>query len=241
MNATSRIGESTIHGNVVQAGVANIHPPQPPPPDRRALWIGLLLLGALVGLGSGLLLVRGQLSGADLARDGRSPSPPVSSASPGSPPAPSPPEPVLPPEPTPAPSPAPASGPVSVPVQWQGQLTLDTGMTSGRMIWGYGLDSVPPGTSPTGDLRLQCVGGCEQNQVTGQAVIPWPGPNPPSREDCRHKLNTVLGQQTVTVRPGSMACFGTAKMRVGYFTARSVGNDGRTTLDVTVWELPPGS
>ncbi|MFE4517176.1 hypothetical protein ACFRMQ_23625 [Kitasatospora sp. NPDC056783] len=236
VNATGRIHESTVHGDVIQAGVANFHPPQPPPPDRRALWIGLLVLAVLVGLGSGLLLVRGQQSGANPGHDGRSSAPLVSPAPPGPslPPAssaPSPPE---------TPAPTPTYAPLSAPVQWRGQLTLDTGAESGRMNSGYELDPVPPRSAVLGDLSIHCVYACDPDQVAGKSVIPWTGPNPPGREDCRQKLNTVLGQQSMTVKAGSMACFGTAKMRVGYFTVRSAGGDGRITLDVTVWDLPSG-
>ncbi|MFE2107746.1 hypothetical protein ACFXAF_18025 [Kitasatospora sp. NPDC059463] len=228
VDATSRIHESTVHGGVVQAGIANFHPPQPPP-DRRALWIGLLVLAVLVGLGSGLLLVRGRQQDANLGQDDRSSAPPASPA------------PLAPsfPTPKPTPTPTPTSEALFASVQWRGMLTLGTGAKSRTTNSGYELDPIPPRSADVGDLSIHCAEKCDPDKVAGKTVIPWTGSEEPSREDCVEQLNTVPGGQSVTVRAGSMACFGTAQMRVGYFTVLSAGGDGPITLNVTVWALDP--
>ncbi|MFE4394550.1 MULTISPECIES: hypothetical protein [Streptomycetaceae] len=224
VNVTSRIHESTVHGGVVQAGIANFHPPQPPP-YRRALWIGLLVLAVLVGLGSGLLLVRGRQQDANLGQDGRSSAPPASLA------------PLAPSFPTPTPTPT--SEELFASVQWHGRLTLGAEARSGTTNSGYELDLMPPRSADGGDLSVHCAEKCDANKVSGKTVIPWTGSEEPSREDCVRQLNTPPGGQSMTVRAGSMACFGTAQMRVGYFTVLSAGGDGPIALDVTVWGLPP--
>lgn len=127
-----------------------------------------------------------------------------------------------------------APEPVSVGVRWHGTLTLD----GERMQTGWALDSVPPSRALTGDIGLSCQLVCETDQVWGNALAGWSSASPPTREQCRDRLNTVIGTQQLEVEPGAMGCVGTADMRIAYFRMLTM-HGSHMTLEAVVWDLPP--
>ncbi|MFD5559047.1 hypothetical protein [Kitasatospora griseola] len=147
-------------------------------------------------------------------------------------PSPSPPQ----PQPSSASSVIPTHSPTAaVLVRWHGTLLLDDGSANGMPTTGWSLDPVPPQRAPLGDLSLACGLVCEPGQLTGNTIVPWEGSSAPDRPGCADLLNSHLGQRTVDVQTGSVACFGTNQMRVGYFKVLDSGS-GRQTLEVTVWQ-----
>ncbi|MFD7645873.1 hypothetical protein ACFV4P_35130 [Kitasatospora sp. NPDC059795] len=147
-------------------------------------------------------------------------------------PSPSPPE----PQPSSPSSVVPTHSPTAtVQVRWHGKLTLDDGSANGMPTTGWSLDPVPPQRAPLGDLGLACGLVCEPGQLVGNTIVLWEGPSVPDRPGCADLLDSHPGQRTVDVQTGSVACFGTNQMRVGYFKVLG-SSGGRQTLEVTVWQ-----
>ncbi|WP_329177583.1 hypothetical protein [Streptomyces sp. NBC_01477] len=124
--------------------------------------------------------------------------------------------------------------PVSAGVRWHGTLTLD----GENMQTGWALDSVPPSRALTGDIGLICQLVCETGQMWGNALASWSGASPPTREQCRDRLNTTVGTQQLEAEPGTMGCVGTTDMRIAYFKMLTM-RGSHMTLEAMVWELPP--
>jgi hypothetical protein len=139
-----------------------------------------------------------------------------------------------PPSPTGSTTQSAAPEPVSVGVRWHGTLTLD----GENMQTGWALDAVPPSRALTGDIGLSCQLVCEADQIWGNALAGWSSASPPSREQCRDRLDTEVGTRQLEVEPGAMGCVGTADMRIAYFRMRTM-RGSHMTLEVVVWDLPP--
>jgi hypothetical protein len=119
-------------------------------------------------------------------------------------------------------------------VWWQGSLVL--GGYGGGPGGGWYLDQAPPGRAMTGDLFYN-----GSNTITSnQALIRWDGDDPPKQQDCANLVDTQLGQQSVDVRKGTMACVKTAGGRVGYVRVDRISDSSdlnpTMTVAVVVWD-----
>ncbi|GAA1952838.1 hypothetical protein [Kitasatospora viridis] len=223
-------------------------PPEPLPPTQPH-WLTPRRLAAVaagvVALALVIALVVQEAGSGGGSHPGPGPLPPVSttpaptgsaSPSPSTPPATPTSSAPAPPPPSPSPdTPSPSPSATVIPVRWQGTVTLVDGNNGpGQFYWD--MDVYPPSPGLPSDLSLDCNLVCTSGRIDGHAVVPWKQSAAPTRDQCANLLNSELGQSSVDVKPGSMACFGTNQGRVGYFVTQDPPDQDSQLLAVVLWE-----
>jgi serine/threonine protein kinase len=122
----------------------------------------------------------------------------------------------------------PSAAAVADTVRWHGELEIP--------YTGTVLDTTPP--SPSTNAALTDISWDAGNSLLHGYATLWTQPGTPTSRQCTDQVTTHPDGGAVLNRVGTRLCLKTTQGRGGFAIVRKIGD--YLTLDVTIWELPPG-